>query len=386
MFRSFFQQKDTPHTLEKLKQLESENVRLTEENALYHKIKEVADLKLEFEHGAHQITQDRAQSISYNIHSLNTIHNMVVTNAEHLGSEQSNVAENQMTFDQIGTILATISERLGAIDQEGRTTADSMEKLSDSSKRIGEFVSVIQKIADQTNLLALNASIEAARAGEQGRGFAVVADEVRNLATQSAEASKQIADVIGDITTHTDVVQHGIHCIADETVELASTTDNVTETIGLITHMSKGMSDLILRSTSQTFIQSALLSLSVFTNKIHAMIHERSADEDIIEKIRDYSGSRLGQWYLVNPVTKPFHSERNWPRLGELLITMHEQAANALIAASENKTDESMNACDAMDSSARNIEKILISLNEFALTLKAENQVDTGQAIDDIFF
>jgi len=65
---------------------------------------------------------------------------------------------------------------------------------------------------------------------------------------------------------------------------------------------------------------------------------------------------------------------------------MHEQAADALTAAQHNNTDESMKACNAMDSSARSIEKILISLNEFALTLKAENHVDLSQPEEDIFF
>jgi methyl-accepting chemotaxis protein len=74
----------------------------------------------------------------------------------------------------------------------------SMEEIRDAGERIHQIINTIDAITTQTNLLALNAAIEAARAGESGRGFAVVADEVRTLAIRSAEAARQVAELIDE--------------------------------------------------------------------------------------------------------------------------------------------------------------------------------------------
>ena len=80
-------------------------------------------------------------------------------------------------------------------------TSHSVAQLTNNAVTVTEFVNSIRNIAEQTNLLALNASIEAARAGESGRGFAVVADEVRNLATNTAEVTASIDEVITRIAS-----------------------------------------------------------------------------------------------------------------------------------------------------------------------------------------
>jgi methyl-accepting chemotaxis protein len=89
-----------------------------------------------------------------------------------------------------------------AVSQIERTNA-RIADLTQSAGRIGEVVKMIGAVAEQTNLLALNATIEAARAGEAGRGFAVVASEVKALAAQTAKATEEISDQIGQMQSAT---------------------------------------------------------------------------------------------------------------------------------------------------------------------------------------
>ncbi len=87
----------------------------------------------------------------------------------------------------------------------------TMGGISDASRRIGDIITVIDCIAFQTNILALNAAVEAARAGEQGRGFAVVASEVRSLAQRSADAAREIKQLILNSGERVEVGNRIVH-------------------------------------------------------------------------------------------------------------------------------------------------------------------------------
>jgi methyl-accepting chemotaxis protein len=113
---------------------------------------------------------------------------------EELGTTVRNNADSAKQANQLAKGASAVAAQGGEVVGRVVTT---MQGINDSSRKIGDIISVIDGIAFQTNILALNAAVEAARAGEQGRGFAVVASEVRNLAQRSAEAAKEIKTLIG---------------------------------------------------------------------------------------------------------------------------------------------------------------------------------------------
>jgi methyl-accepting chemotaxis protein len=132
--------------------------------------------------------------------------------------------------------------------ESARQTDTTVRALADGAKQIEHVAELISSIAGQTNLLALNATIEAARAGEAGRGFAVVAAEVKSLASQTAEATKEIGTRITHIQSATKEAVEAIQGIT-ATIEEVST---IATTIGSAIEEQGAATAEIARNVTQT--------------------------------------------------------------------------------------------------------------------------------------
>jgi methyl-accepting chemotaxis protein len=151
---------------------------------------------------------------------------------EEVTSGIKNSSEKIIEMSNITSLVTSSAENGEILANE---TTQSMDEINDKVTAINEAISVIDQIAFQTNILSLNAAVEAATAGEAGKGFAVVAQEVRNLASRSAEAAKEIKDLVEDAT----VKANNGKKISDTMIKgYESLNTNIKETIDLINDIS----------------------------------------------------------------------------------------------------------------------------------------------------
>ncbi|MDR2551034.1 MAG: methyl-accepting chemotaxis protein [Desulfobulbus sp.] len=129
---------------------------------------------------------------------------MVASAAEEMTATIGEIANNAQKAHAIS---------LAAVEQANSTSA-KMAELGKAAQAIGKVTEAITEISEQTNLLALNATIEAARAGDAGKGFAVVANEIKELAKQTASATLDIKNQIGEMQSTTGTTVEEINQIS----------------------------------------------------------------------------------------------------------------------------------------------------------------------------
>ena len=187
---------------------------------------------------------------------------------EELTGTVTQSAETARQANQLAATAAEAATRGG--DVMGQVVR-SMQEIDQSSRRIADIIGVIDSIAFQTNILALNAAVEAARAGEQGRGFAVVASEVRNLAQRSAQAAKEIKDLIGASVANVQTGSQQVNQAGEAMGEIVAGVRRVSDLIGEISSAANEQQDGIGQ------VNAAVANLDQMTQQNAALVEQSAA-------------------------------------------------------------------------------------------------------------
>lgn len=190
--------------------------------------------------------------------------------ADHASNAQSVMTQTRDEADRSSEVVTRAHE--------------AMDAIKSSSEKITTIIGVIDEIARQTDLLALNAAVESARAGEAGRGFAVVATEVRKLAQRSADASKEIRDLV---ITSSEQVDHGVTLVGE-------TGDTLSRIAGAVSDLNDVLSQIVAGAADQS---EGLAQVNVAIARIDTIRDD--CEEDALQEARPSAKPS------VKPATKP---------------------------------------------------------------------------------
>ncbi|MFZ3218624.1 MAG: methyl-accepting chemotaxis protein [Rhodoferax sp.] len=187
---------------------------------------------------------------------------------EELSATVKQNADSARQANQLAMSASTVAIKGGEVVAQ---VVETMKGINDSSKKIADIISVIDGIAFQTNILALNAAVEAARAGEQGRGFAVVASEVRSLAGRSAEAAKEIKNLIG---ASVDRVEHGTALVDQAGTTMSEVVSSIRRVTDLMGEISAASNE---QSAGVSQVGEAIVQMDQVTQQNAALVEEMAS-------------------------------------------------------------------------------------------------------------
>ncbi|MCT7527515.1 methyl-accepting chemotaxis protein [Aliarcobacter cryaerophilus] len=209
---------------------------------------------------------------------------------EEITSITRNNTQNATKMGELGQI---VKKSVQTGEELASKTALSMDEINEKVKAINSAITVIDQIAFQTNILSLNAAVEAVTAGEAGKGFAVVAQEVRNLANRSAEAAREIKNLVEEATIKANDGKLISSDMIDGYKELNK---NISETINIIEDVSGASKEQML----------GIEQINQAVNMLDRVTQENAFESNQIKEISQ-SVSKLAYELLTDAKSKKFN-------------------------------------------------------------------------------
>ena len=236
------------------------------------------------------ILSNNANTLTQNMQGIASAANSQAASLEETAASleeiTANITNNTQTAIKMAGYGNKVKESITLGQDLANKTALSMEDINSQTSAINEAITVIDQIAFQTNILSLNAAVEAATAGEAGKGFAVVAGEVRTLASRSAEAAKQIKNLVENAQRKT---QEGKDIASNMIKGYTELNENISITLDLIQNVTTASKE---QSTGMIQINDAVNNLDQITQQ---NAQNASEANEIAQQTLDISNTIITQ-------------------------------------------------------------------------------------------
>jgi methyl-accepting chemotaxis protein len=213
---------------------------------------------------------------------------------EQIAGTARNSADAATQVNRLAESASGVAMRGGEVVSQVVAT---MGGITAASNEISNIIGVIDGIAFQTNILALNAAVEAARANEHGRGFAVVAGEVRTLAQRSAQAAKEIKQLI---QASVDKIEGGSGLVHTAGATMDEIVEGVRGITSVIAEMTVAANE---QSTGLAQVNQAVSQLDHSTQQNAALVEESAAAAALLREQAAQLAQIVGEFKLAQPQT-----------------------------------------------------------------------------------
>jgi hypothetical protein len=259
------------------------------------------------------------ENINNSLSSTQNVYQELLAELDDMAKESKETASGSLEGLNLTRDIVKDTQNL---NQQIITENEIVNNLVQKSDDIAGAITVIDQISFQTNILSLNAAVEAATAGEAGKGFAVVAQEVRNLASRSADAAKEIKDVVVAIQDETARMKKSSDFVSNVVVQ---TKERVEVLINLMNTFQKnaGRSVFEVEAVSnKIFVNLAKLDHVVYKNNLYQLLFGESTKF----KPSTHHECRLGKWYDSGLGKTEFGNTRSYNALLNPHATVHKEA------------------------------------------------------------